>query len=373
MRKVFGPISVAASMVLLLSACGGTGVVAQADDQSVIELTVASAVLDETDAAHVRDWFMAEVEKRSDGRITFDKLPTDALCAGPEVPACVQDGRADMGIGMPDYTPQLFPDASIVGLPFMKGGNFAVTAALEAVYQEHEGVQELYKKNKLVRISTWPVGRLVIGTKEPIAEVADLEGVRMRLTGAGIQAAVKTAGGSIVALPIAETYEGLDRGVIDGGGFAMDAAVNYKMTEVLPHWTDAGTGEYSTFGMWMNQSTFDSLPEDLQTLVSEISAEIASKGVVTDVYAKGGVQLCKGFTDSPAVKTMTRWNEKSTQEWAEKLGDAPRGEWVTAVEKAGLKDAQSYLDSYIKVLDEHAGEKVNDPVSDCIDTFASKK
>lgn len=366
------PLSAVASLALMLSACGGGGLVAD-DNNEVITLTVASAVVDETDAAHVRDWFMTEVESRAAGRIAFDKLPVDALCAGPEVPSCVQDGRADMGIGIPDYTPQLFPDASIVGLPFMKGGNFAVTAALESLHQEHEGVQALYKKNKLVHLSTWPVGRLLIGTKEPISEVADLKGVRVRLTGAGIQTAVKAGGGSIVALPIAETYEGLDRGVIDGGGFAMDAAVNYKMVEVLPHWTDAGTGEYSTFAMWMNQSTFDGLPADLQTVVKEVASEIASKGVVTDVYSKGGIDLCKGFTDTANVQTMTRWDEKTSQKWADLLGDTPRTDWLASVEKNGLTDAQTFLDQYIEGLAKHADADVSDPVSDCIDTFAAQK
>lgn len=368
MRKI-GAMAVAATAAITLSACGQG---ASSAEGGSVTLTVATAATEGTPNAAVQDWFFEEVESRSEGRLSFDVLPTDALCAPPEVVVCVQDGRADVGISIPDYTPQLFPTLTIVGLPFSSENSQGVMQALYELHSEHEGAQKFWDQQGLTPIAHWSVGRLALGSKEPVESVDEVAGKRWRLSGPNLQAAAELAGGTNVALTAPETYEGIERGVADAVGFALDGPVNFKLMELLPYWTDAGTGHYSTFGMWFNKGKYDGLPEDLRAIVEDVQRDL-NGGEGVKAFSEGAADQCQQMLDSPDVKDFSRWSEEASQEWEGKIGDQLKDKWLADAAAAGLEDPQSYLDGYLQKLDEAGtADLITDPVIDCVDKFAAR-
>ena len=60
-------------------------------------------------------WFMAEVEKRSGGEITFEKYWAQSLVKAPELFPALQSGAADIVDGAPAaYNVREYPLANIV-------------------------------------------------------------------------------------------------------------------------------------------------------------------------------------------------------------------------------------------------------------------
>src|SRR5699024_2133295 len=98
-------------------------------------------------------------------------------------------------------------------------------------------------------ISTWPVGALLIGAKEPVETIDDVRGLRARAAGPVTQRSLEAAGVNVNAFTAAETYENLQRGAIDSVAASLDFGVNYKVTEQLPYWADPGLGQYTSYGM----------------------------------------------------------------------------------------------------------------------------
>ncbi|MBB4929578.1 TRAP-type C4-dicarboxylate transport system substrate-binding protein [Lipingzhangella halophila] len=359
-RSVALPVGLAA--VVMSAACGGG-----ADDDGSTELTVATAAQPDTPSNQVMQWYFNQVEERSNGQLTFDVLPPDSLCEADEVAECTQDGRADVGVSIPDYTPQMFPTDTVVSIPFTADNAHAVTQALDKANTEHEGAQQVWEQNGLVPVSHWPVGRLMLGSPEEVDSMADMQGQRWRVSGPYLQSAVEETGGSNVALTAPETYEGIERGVADAVGFAIDGAIDYKLMELLPYWTDPGTGHYSTFGMWMNQSTYDGLPEDMQEVVDN-AAEDLNTGDGVEQFAEGAAGQCDTLLEGEEIEGVDRWSEEATQEWEDAVGDDLSEQWTSDAEDAGLEDASGYLDMYTSALEESEdAELIEDPVVQCID------
>src|SRR5690625_3683418 len=134
--------ALAATALLGLSACAG-GASAEADPNATYNFTVANAALDGTPHAAVYNKYLDLVEEKSEGRIQFDRTSFEAICDMDEVVSCVRDGRADLGVTVPDYTPQIFPTTTLGGIPFLSTDIQATTAALYEMHTTNEQAMQM--------------------------------------------------------------------------------------------------------------------------------------------------------------------------------------------------------------------------------------
>lgn len=367
-------LSVAAVAVLALAGCAGGGTSGGGADEGgaegeVFEFTLANGALEGTPHAAIMNAYLDLVEEKSEGRITFERTSFEAICSMAEVVDCVRDGRADIGATVPDYTPQLFPSVSVVGIPFQNTDVQATTEALYEMHTTYEPVMQQFEQNGLEYVATWPVGTMFIGSKEPVENLADLEGLRGRASGPVMQATLENAGMSINAITAAETYESLQRGVIDSVAAALDFGVNYKVNELLPHWTDTGIGQYSSYGMWWSADAYNTLPDDLKTVVDEATAEL-NGGSAIETYNEAMVQVCDDMLAATTVESFTRWEESATQEWRDEVGSSADDLWVETAEGYGMQNAQDYLDEYKSTYDSLVSpDNPQDAAIDCVDQW----
>lgn len=382
-RRRLGLVSVTAAAALVLAACGGTddggngdatggstdGSTGGSSGESVT-LNLATMAIETTPNGKVSQWFFDELESRSDGRLTVDVTPPESICKGPEIAECVRDGRADLGVSIPDYTPQLFPTTSIVTVPFLAENQQAVMKALWDVNTSNADAQAVWDNNGIELVGAWPVGRLVMGSKDEVRNINDFGATRWRVTGPYLQRAFQDVGANVVALPAAETYEGVERGVADAVAWTLDGAVDYKLMEQLPYWTDPGVGHYTTFSMWINPDVYADLPDDLRAIFDEVREEF-NNGQGMAQYGDAAAGQCTTMFDSDRIEQFTRWDDAATAEWSDAIGDSLQAEWVTAAEEQGLANAQSYLDEYLAAL-ESSGDDTVDPVIACVDQFQDR-
>lgn len=367
--------AVAAAAALFLSACGGgdggNGGDGGGDAAGeTVTLNLATMVQESTPHFPMITWFFDELESRSDGRIVVERTAPESVCKAPEIAECVRDGRADIGVTIPDYTPQLFPTLSVVSLPFAADNASAIMEALYKMNTENADAQALWDENGLHFIGAWPVGRLIIGTAEEVDNIDDISGMRMRAIGPYYQQAIEVAGANVIAMPAAETYEGIRSGVADGVAWSFDGPVDYKLMELLPYWTDPGTGHYTVFSMWMNADVWNGMPEDLQQIFTEVTEEYNSgKGI--EHFNEGAAHQCDSLLTFEGTERFDRWDEAATAEWADLLGTTMNDQWVTQSTTDNLGNAQQYLDEYLALIDELSANPdiVDDPVIACVDRF----
>ncbi|MDN6534780.1 MAG: TRAP transporter substrate-binding protein DctP, partial [Yaniella sp.] len=300
--------AITAAAALTLTACE-EGIVEGADNYY---FTVANGALDGTQHAVVAEEYYNAVEEASDGRIEFERSSFEAVCSMDEVADCVRDGRADIGVTVTDYTPHLLPTMSVMSISFL---NNDIQASVEALYDLHtnyEPAMAQLEQSNLEYIGAWPVGALLIGAKEPIEDYESLQGLSARAAGPVTQRTLETAGVNVNAITAAETYESLQRGVIDSVAASLDFGVNYQVTEQLPYWADTGVGQYTAYGMWWNKSTYDSLTPELQEIVDDVTQEF-NEGRIIELSNGELENICQGMLDSPDVENFESWPEEETQ------------------------------------------------------------
>jgi TRAP-type C4-dicarboxylate transport system substrate-binding protein len=214
----------------------------------------------------VQPWIKA-VEEATEGRVKITSHPGETLIVSAEIYEGVKNGVADIGLSCFAYTRGQFPVLEVFELPGVVYNDS--TAASKIAW---EGIKELNPKEvqdtTLMMVITTGPGHLF--TKNPVNNISDLKGLEIRAT--GLSAATLTAlGATPVAMPQAEAWEALDKGIVKG---------NLGPTEILKGWNQAEVTDYITltpflyntlFFFTMNTDKWNKISESDQKKILEIN------------------------------------------------------------------------------------------------------
>jgi TRAP-type C4-dicarboxylate transport system substrate-binding protein len=276
------------------------------------------------------------LEEKSDGRLKVTIFPGGTLGKPADHFDMVKDGIADMGFIAPGYTPGRFPLVSAVELPLLfkssKGGSVAVWSLFDKYFKaELAGVKVLW-------IWVVPPGHFHFA-KKPVRVLEDLEGLKIRAGTPLLGNMVKALGGTPVNIPAPDTYNALERGVVDGTIFPWEAVYSFNLGEVLRHHTvlDLWVAPLITI---MNQKKYDSLPPDLRQVIDDLSGAWAAEftGTVWDQNENLGIEVARKMK-----ATIYTVPPEERQRWAARLKGLEE-EWVVSTEAKGLPGRQLLSD-----------------------------
>ncbi len=233
-----------------------------------------------------------EIEKRSEGRIQITVHPGGSLTKADQCWQGVVSGVSDLGMSCFAYTPGRFP--LLAGLDLPLGWPDGLTAtrvatALAAKYNptEIQGVKLLYVHGH---------GPGILATKKAVRSLEDLKNMKIR--GTGLSAGIVTAlGGTAVGMPQPETYDALQKGVVEGTFCPVETLKGWKQGEVIEFITDTKAIGYTTaMFVAMNQKAWDSIPADLQQILLDVSAEYVDKhGQAWNQADEEGLEFVRGM------------------------------------------------------------------------------
>jgi len=218
-------------------------------------------------AANVIPEWAKRIEDASDNRIKITIYPAGQLLGVTDIFDGVKGGVADLGWSMPGATPGRFPGMSVMELPFVFQRAEPASQILMELYEdgymddEFDGVEVLY-------LHTHHPG--IISSKKKIENLDDLKGQRIRFPSPAVRSLLDAFGAEPIGVPAPETYESLDRGVLDGVAFPYDAMQGLRLGELMQYHVDFPM-YVLTFYMIMNEDKFNSLPEDLQQVIRDHS------------------------------------------------------------------------------------------------------
>lgn len=225
--------------------------------------------------------FRDAVAQRSDGAIEVKLFPNSQLGpdedvleqarAGAPVAVVVDGGR------LANFVNEL----GVLGAPYLASGYDGIRKVVTSDMFE-EWVRKLHDTSGHQILSfNWWQGERHLWTAGPVHKPADLQGNRMRTPGAPVWVETVTAMGAVpTPMPYAEVYSALEQKAIDSVEAQLPAGYGSKLFEVTKYLTKTGHINLIT-GLVTSASWFDSLPQELQTVLREEAlkaGDVASYG-----------------------------------------------------------------------------------------------
>ncbi len=214
------------------------------------------------------------VSDATGGALTVRGYHGGELGAGPaEQYVRVVQGVADIAWGLPGYTSSQFPKSMIVELPNAIPLDMP---GYEALWRAFDTFSSEYPGTKPLAIWTSEPNIFIMKDKE-IRTPADLQGLKIRVAGSTMADVATALGATPVQMPINEVYNALQTGLIDGVITGASTLSDFKLDEVANSYTlGANIGRGSFFTV-MNQSTYDSLPDDQKAAIDAVAGVPLSK------------------------------------------------------------------------------------------------
>lgn len=223
--------------------------------------------LDEVQGVYATQ-FKEYVEERSD--ITVTIYPFGTLGESADTTELAQMGAIEFVTASPGFTGSLIPELNVFNLPYVLPEDTEVLAEFFRTSPTlNETLAARYNDQGFQMIKMYPEGEVVMTTKEPVNEPADLEGVNFRVMTSPILVETYNAfGATPTPLPWGEVFGALQLNMIQGQENPMFFVESTNMYEVTDHITFAGHNNFTT-AVLANQAFYDGLSEDEQQLIAE--------------------------------------------------------------------------------------------------------
>jgi len=217
--------------------------------------------------------WIANVEEATEGRVRV-RLMESPL--GP--PAAhfdlARDGIADVTFGVMSYTPARFVVGGLGSMPGAGATGRSISVALWRFLESTPEFQQEFDGVKVLSLSSTSPQQ-VFAARGPIESVSDFEGLKVRVPGGLVSAAVEALGATPVLQPSGKAYELLSTGILDGIAFPQETIIQFNLEQLIRYSTflPGGVGAASLF-LVMNEAKFNSLPPEDQEAIMSVSGEV---------------------------------------------------------------------------------------------------
>lgn len=283
----------------------------------------------------VDQWFADEVEKRTGGEVKINIFWSEGLGKASETLSLLQSGAIDMAGLSPGYFPAELPLFTAPNsFPMAIDSIDQAAELMDRLVREVPGYMEEAEANGIRPLFFHVLNPYLLVSVEPITELEQMQGVKMRTWGAHMPRMVEAAGGTAVTLSLPDIYEALSRGVIDAAPFAVDLVVTYKIYEVAKNVSEITLWDGPTWGVWISDAGWAKLTPEQQAIVQEVAEEARLR----DLTAVGEA------ADSAREELVAQgvafhaFDEADRKAWRAALPDF-FAEWVAEMESQGKGDS----------------------------------
>ena len=300
--------------------------------------------------AKVSKWWAEEVEKRTGGKVKIEYFPAETLLKAADIFEGTRSGVADIGVWVQAYNPAVSPISALFTLPGISPTfRPAIRAVHELVYtSDFSYFRDELRKLGVEPLYSWGVADQELISTKPLASIAALKGLKVRVIGREWPKLVSAHGGTPVAMPWPEVYEALSRGTLDANVGFVTANRDSKLYEVAKHHTRIRLGAPAGPLAIMNKQAWDRLPAEAQKAMREVGREFTER--LADVYDKEVQE---------AVKEMeakgVRFYEWSAEDRA-KLQASMEGVWEAWAREAEAKGipGREAMRRYVELQKKHS-------------------
>ncbi|MGB3245876.1 MAG: TRAP transporter substrate-binding protein [Sulfitobacter sp.] len=225
---------------------------------------------------HIYIPWMESIEKESEGRITFKRLPKPVGSPPAHLDA-VRTGQADVAMSVHGYSRNQFAPYIFGEFPRLGDSAEQTSIAFQRTHDKFLSDMDLYKGVHLIGVNLHGPGQ-VHHSKMIMKSPADFEGQKFRTGGPIPLAIVEAWGGVSIRQPAPKSYEILSAGIADGITFPFESLPSFNITELVPFSTTMPGGWYnSSHYLVMNRRAYDGLPDEDKAIIDKYSGEAFAK------------------------------------------------------------------------------------------------
>jgi TRAP-type C4-dicarboxylate transport system substrate-binding protein len=178
------------------------------------------------------------------------------------------NGTADIAYIVDSYEQRTFPNATVIELPGLYRNGHEATLVFKQLVEDGKmpGFDPFYV------IGVFASEPESIHSHRPIGSLAALKGQRIRANNDVETAILKKLGAKPVFIPLYETADAIMSGKIDGAMAPPVPMMEFGIGRAAPNHYFLGTSPVPQ-SLLMSKARFDSLPDDVQTLIRQYSGD----------------------------------------------------------------------------------------------------
>jgi TRAP-type C4-dicarboxylate transport system substrate-binding protein len=268
---------------------------------------------------------------------------------GPEVLRLVRAGQVDMGAS---------PLSTVSGdVPFLDGVDLAgLHPQIDMARQSANALvpqanKELERFGSRI-VAVYPFPAQVIFCRQPVTNLADLKGRKIRTFGASLNDFVAAIGGQAVSIGFPEVYSALERGVADCAVTGTGSGNAAKWYEVTHYIYNLPVG-WAVAGYFVNVRWWGTLDQPTQKLIGDTMKEVEDAQWKLGAEAtQDGLDCNAGKAESCKIHTLVKEHPMVVVE-------------ATAEDKATLKKIveSAILPGWVKRCGPRCGDIYNEIVA----------
>ena len=262
------------SLLALVAACVLCAALPATARTETVSLTYSNFFPPTHVQSQLAEAWCKEVEKRTNGAVRVDYFPGGTLTKAPQCYDGVVEGLSDVGLSVLAYSRGRFPVMAAVDLPLGYKNGVQATRVANAVFEqfrpkEFDDVQVMY-------FHAHGPG-LLHSAKKPVRRLEDMQGMKFRATGNSAKV-VKALGGTPVAMSMPDSYQAIQKGVVNGGMYPVETNKGWKMGEVVDYMTRSDAVAYTTtFFVVMSKDKWAEIPAEAQQAITALNIECAAR------------------------------------------------------------------------------------------------
>jgi TRAP-type C4-dicarboxylate transport system substrate-binding protein len=317
--------------------------------------------------------FQDQMAKKTGSRMTGSILGTEVVNLG-NMRNAVTSGLADVGMFLPAYFPSDLPDINLVGdLSFQGTNSQAMAAAMTDYIVNCADCQVDLKNLGIVYSSSHASDLYQLLTTEPVSDIDDMQGLRLRAGNPQYARWASSLGASPSNTSVGETFEAISQGILDGTIASSADLISFRLDDVITHITTIRLGTYhSTISHAFGRNTWANLSETDRKMLAEsssLSSALATQRWAHEMPAEAeALARNKGIEFvQPSQALLDATATFKEEDMAQVIADAESRYGIENVE-AKLEQFTSTVDKWTAIADEldndpeAIAERVNEEV-----------
>ncbi|MFC1917889.1 TRAP transporter substrate-binding protein DctP, partial [Chloroflexota bacterium] len=216
------------------------------------------------------EWWAAELEKRTQGKVSVELYWSQALGPAREQVQGVGTRIFECGPTVATYEPGKLPLQTITFLPTLEP-NVLVLAYATADFANRPDVTAIFDQWNTKFMFPLLLTDYNVNASKPINKLDDFKGLKIR--GLGSQGVLLAElGAEVINVPSAEVFSAMDKGALDGVAFTYDSMNAYGTAEAAKYINNIHLGAACSYFL-MNKDAWNELPADAQQIIMELNKE----------------------------------------------------------------------------------------------------
>lgn len=280
-------------------------------------------------------WFADQFAERTGGRDQIQIFWGGSVAAVRDIPDALAAGVGDFGDIVTPYFADRMPLNNAIGFfipqPLDSAG---VGAAMQDWHDHLPQFDEELRAQGLHAIGFRPLEDYGLLCVNPVRSIADMQGLRIRSYGFAYPALIEAMGATPVSISTSDTYEALQRNVIDCTPIGPALARAWKYDEVAHYYMEVPFG--ASFGhlLAMNLATYNAMDEETRGIIDQLGRDYLVE--YTRLLADDAARVREQWAGELGVEVIP-FPAGELEALVQDPGvQAVRQEWIARAQAAGL-------------------------------------